>query len=208
MAVHSPPLQGSQDVGSIDGGIVPKDLEGPDYLIHGSKVTPDLASALRDVAVTVCEHFLLLSFLLLHVPFECLTSALLFLSLAFLTVGGFMSSGDENFLLSGWLWLQPPLPQCLCILLLCLVSSSCSLVGVLARLFGSEGAGDDVRFDCTLMLRLASICLPDSCYAKPKGMGDCLTGDTIVLCRGGTLFTLVRLRSSSALGPCGSSCIL
>ena len=100
MVVHSPPLQGRQDVGSIDGGIVPKDLEAPDYLVHGSKVTPDLMSMSRDVAVTVCEHFLLLSFPLLHVPFECLTSALFFLSLAFLTVGGFMSSGDENFLLS------------------------------------------------------------------------------------------------------------
>ena len=109
MAVHSPPLQGSQDVGSIDGGIVPKDLEAPNYLIHGSKVTPDLTSASGDVAATVCEHFLILSFPLLHVPFECLASALLFLSLAFLTVGGFMSSGDENFHLS-WsaLALIPP----------------------------------------------------------------------------------------------------
>ena len=100
MVVHSPPLQGSQDVGSIDGSVVPKDLEAPDYLIHGSKVTPDLTSASREAAATVCEHFLLLSFPLLHVPFECLTSMLLFLSLVFLTVGGFMYSGDENFLLS------------------------------------------------------------------------------------------------------------
>ena len=79
MAVHSPPLQGSQDVGSIDGGIVPKDLEALHYLVHGSKVTPDLTSASRDVAATVCEHFLLLSFPLLHLVFECLTSVLLFL---------------------------------------------------------------------------------------------------------------------------------
>ena len=101
MAVHSPPLQGSQDVGRIDGGIVPKDLEAPDYLIHGLQGTPDLTSVLRDVAATVCEYFLLLSFPLLHVPFECVASALLFLSLAFLMVGGFMSRGDENFL-SSW----------------------------------------------------------------------------------------------------------
>ena len=58
-------------------------------------------SASRDVAATVCEHFLLLSLSLLQVPFECLASALLFLSLAFLMVGGFMSCGDENFLLIG-----------------------------------------------------------------------------------------------------------
>ena len=109
MVVHSPPLQGSRDVGSIDGSIVPRDLEAPDYLIHGSKVTPDLTSASRDVAATVCEHFLLLSFPLLHVAFECLASALLFLSLAFLMVGGFMSSGDENFLLS-WLALASTTP--------------------------------------------------------------------------------------------------
>ena len=100
MVEHLPPLQCSQDVGSIDGGIVPKDLEALDYLIHGSKGTPDLMSASRDVAATVCEHFLLLSCPLLQVPFECLASALLFLSLAFLSVSGFMSSWDENFLLS------------------------------------------------------------------------------------------------------------
>ena len=100
MAVHSPPLQGSQDVGSIDGSIVPKDLEAPDFLVYGSKVTPDLVRVSRDVAVTVCEHFLLLSCSPLQVPFECLASALLFLSLAFLPVSGLMSRGDENFLLS------------------------------------------------------------------------------------------------------------
>ena len=98
MVVHSPPLRGSQDIGSINGSVISKDLKPLDYLIPGPKGTLDLTSASRDVAVTVREHFLLLSLSLLQVPFECLTSALLFLSLAFLTVGGFMSHGDENFL--------------------------------------------------------------------------------------------------------------
>ena len=101
MAVHLPPLQCSQDIGSINGSIICKDLKPPDYLIHGPKGTFDLTSALRDVAATVREHFLLLGLSLLQVPLECLTSALLFLSLAFLMVGGFMSHRDENFLSLG-----------------------------------------------------------------------------------------------------------
>ena len=101
MAVHSPPLQGSQDIGSINGSIICKDLKPPDYLICGPKGTLDLTSTSRDVAVTVHEHFLLLGLSLLQVPFECLVCMLLFLSLAFLTVGGFMSHRDENFLLFG-----------------------------------------------------------------------------------------------------------
>ena len=101
MAVHSTPLQGSQDIGSINGGIISKDLKHPDHLFHGPKGTLDLTSASSDVAVTVREHFLLLSLPLLQVPLECLAPALLFLSLAFLAVGGFMSHGDENFLLFG-----------------------------------------------------------------------------------------------------------
>ena len=110
MAVHSPPLQGSQDIGSINGGIVCKDLKRPDYLICGPKGTFDLTSVSSDVAATVCEHFLLLGLSLLQVPLECLTSALLFLSLSFLMVGGFMSRGDENFLLFG-LALAPGTPS-------------------------------------------------------------------------------------------------
>ena len=51
--------------------------------------------------MTVHEHFLFLGLLLLQVPLECLTYALLFLSLALLTVGGFMSHRDENFLSFG-----------------------------------------------------------------------------------------------------------
>ena len=35
MAIHSPPFQGGQDVGSIDGGIVPKHLKASDHLVHG-----------------------------------------------------------------------------------------------------------------------------------------------------------------------------
>ena len=80
MAVHSPPLQGSQDIGSINGSIICKDLKPPDYLIIGPKGTLDLMSMSRDVAATVHEHFLLLGLLLLQVPFECLASMLLFLS--------------------------------------------------------------------------------------------------------------------------------
>ena len=53
-----------------------------------------------DVAAAVGEHFLLLSLLFLHMPLEGLTSALLFLSLLLLTVGGFVSGGDKNFFLS------------------------------------------------------------------------------------------------------------
>ena len=34
MVIHLPPFQGGQDVGSVDGGIVPKHLEASDYLIH------------------------------------------------------------------------------------------------------------------------------------------------------------------------------
>ena len=101
MVVHSPPLQGSQDIGSINGSIICKDLKPLDYLICGPKGTLDLMSTSRDVAATVHEHFLLLGLLLLQVLLECLTSALLFLSLAFLMVGGFMSRGDENFLSFG-----------------------------------------------------------------------------------------------------------
>ena len=97
MVVHSPPLQGSHDIGSIDGGIICKDLKPPDDLILGPKGTFDLMSTSRDVAVTVREHFLLLGLSLLQVPLECLTSVLLFFSLVFLTVGGFMPRGDENF---------------------------------------------------------------------------------------------------------------
>ena len=110
MAVHSPPLQGSQDIGSINGSIICKDLKTPDYLIHGPKGTFDLTSVSRDVAATVHEHFLFLGLLLLQVPLECLTSVLLFLSLAFLMVGGFMSRGDENFLSFG-LALAPGTPS-------------------------------------------------------------------------------------------------
>ena len=101
MAVHSPPLQGSQDIGSINGSIICKDLKPPDYLIRGPKGTFDLTSVSRDVAATVCEHFLFLCLSLLQVPLKCLTSVLLFLLLAFLTVGGFMSCRDENFLSFG-----------------------------------------------------------------------------------------------------------
>ena len=101
MAVHSPPLQGSQDIDSINGSIICKDPKPLDYLIHGPKGTFDLMSASRDVAATVREHFLLLGLSLLQVLLECLTSALLFFSLAFLMVGGFMSHGDENFLSFG-----------------------------------------------------------------------------------------------------------
>ena len=101
MAVHSPQLQGSQDIGSINGSVISKDLKPPDYLVHTPKGTLDLTSASRDVAVTVHEHFLLLSLPLLQVMLECLAPALLFLSLVFLAVGGFMSCGDENFLSFG-----------------------------------------------------------------------------------------------------------
>ena len=83
-----------------------------------------------------------------------------------------------------------------------------SLVGVLAHLFQSTGAGEDVHLDCTLMLWLASICQPDTGSAQPRGVGDCLACDAIVQCSGGTLFALIGLRSSSAIGPCGSGCIL
>ena len=82
-------------------GIICKDLKPPDYLIRGLKGTFDLTGASRDVAATVCEHFLPVGLSLLQVPLECLASALLFLSLAFLTVGGFMFRGDENFLSFG-----------------------------------------------------------------------------------------------------------
>ena len=34
MAIHPPPFQGGQDVGSINGGIVPKHFESSYYLIH------------------------------------------------------------------------------------------------------------------------------------------------------------------------------
>ena len=34
MAICLPPFQGAQDVGSINGGIVPKHFESSDYLIH------------------------------------------------------------------------------------------------------------------------------------------------------------------------------
>ena len=34
MEIHSPPFQGGQDVGSINGGVVPKHLEASDYLVH------------------------------------------------------------------------------------------------------------------------------------------------------------------------------
>ena len=101
MAVHLPPLQGSQDIGSINGSVICKDLKPLDYLIRGPKGTLDLMSTSRDVAATVHEHFLLLGLSLLQVPFECLASTLLFPSLAFLTVGGFMSREDENFLSFG-----------------------------------------------------------------------------------------------------------
>ena len=101
MVVHLPPLQGSQDIGSINGSIISKDLKPLDCLIHGPKGTLDLTSVSRDVAATVHEHFLLLGLSLLQVPFECLASVLLFLSLAFLMVGGFMSHRDENFLSFG-----------------------------------------------------------------------------------------------------------
>ena len=101
MAEHSPSLQGGQDIGSINGSIVSKHLKPPNCLIHGPKGTLNLTSASRDVAATVREHFLLLGLSLLQVPFECLTPTLLFPFLAFLTVGGFISRRDENFLSFG-----------------------------------------------------------------------------------------------------------
>ena len=101
MAEHLPPLQGGQDIGSINGGIVSKHLKPPNCLIHGPKGILDLTSVSRDIAATVCEHFLLLGLSLLQVPFECLVPMLLFPFLAFLTVGGFISCGDENFLSFG-----------------------------------------------------------------------------------------------------------
>ena len=101
MAVHPSPLQSSHDVGSIDGGIIPKHLETLHHFVHGPKGTPDLMNMSRDVATAVHEHFLLFSFLVLQVPLECLTPALLFLPLALLVISGLVSHRDENFFLFG-----------------------------------------------------------------------------------------------------------
>ena len=49
----------------MDGGIVPKDLEALNYLIHGPKVILDLPGMSRDVMVAVGQHLLLLSLLFL-----------------------------------------------------------------------------------------------------------------------------------------------
>ena len=57
------------------------------------------------------------------------------------------------------------------------------------------------------MLRLVSICRPDTGSVQPRGVGDCLVGGAVVQCHGGTLFALVGLRSPSAVGLCGSGCI-
>ena len=97
MAVHPSPLQSSHDVGSIDGSIIPKHLEPPHHFVHGLKGTPDLMSVSRDVAVAMHEHFLLFSFLLLQVPLECLTPALLLLPLVLLAISLLISHRDENF---------------------------------------------------------------------------------------------------------------
>ena len=35
MAIHLPPFQVGRDVGSVDGGVLPKHLEASDYLVHG-----------------------------------------------------------------------------------------------------------------------------------------------------------------------------
>ena len=107
----------------------------------------------------------------------------------------------------GWLWLQACPPQHLCRLLEHLTGSSGSLMGVLVCLFWSTDAGEDICLDCTLMLRLASICQPSTGSIQPQGEGDCLAGDAMAQCHGGTLFALTGLRSSSAIGPWGSGCI-
>ena len=101
MVVHPSPLQSSHDVGSIDGGVIPKHLEPPHHFVHGPKGTPDLMSMSRDVAVAVHEHFLLFSFLLLQVLLECLTPMLLLLPLGLLVISGLISRRDENFFLFG-----------------------------------------------------------------------------------------------------------
>ena len=76
-----------------------------------------------------------------------------------------MSRGDENFL-SCWVGSGSGHPlHDTCANFCC--ASSCSLVGVLAHLFGSTGAGDDIHLDCTLMLWLESICWPDTGGAQP-----------------------------------------
>ena len=75
------------------------------------------------------------------------------------------------------------------------------------RLFWSMGAGEDIHLDCALMLQLASICQPDTGSVQPQGVGDCLAGDAVARCHGGTLFALAGLRSSSGVGPWGSRCI-
>ena len=167
MAVHPSPLQHSHDVGSIDGGVVPKHLEPPHRFVHGPKGTPDLTSTLRDVAVAVHEHFLLFSFPLLQVPLECLTPALLLLPLALLAISGLISRRDENFFQFG-VALASGMPS--------LTSVQTPAVPHWFLRFPHKGFGTfvpvhrcwgDVRLDCALMLQLASICRPDTGSTQP-----------------------------------------
>ena len=109
MAIHLPPFQGGQDKGNMDGGIVPKDLEASNYLVHGPKVILDLPGASGDITTAVGQHLLLLSLSFLQMPLQGLTSMLSFFLLSLLTVGGFISGRDKNFFLS-WLALAPATP--------------------------------------------------------------------------------------------------
>ena len=65
MVIHPPQFQGGQDVGSIDGGVVPEHLVTSEYLIHRPQVILDLLGASGYVAMTIRQYFLLfgLSFL-------------------------------------------------------------------------------------------------------------------------------------------------
>ena len=101
MAVHLSPLQSDHDVCSIDRGIVPKHLETPHHIIHGVEGAPYLTSTSRDVAVAVCEYFLLFSLPPLQVSLKYLTPVLLLLPLALLVISGLVSHRDQNFFVFG-----------------------------------------------------------------------------------------------------------
>ena len=104
VAIHLPPLQGGHNEGGVDGCNVSEDLKAPDHLIYWPKTCLNLLSMSRDIAVTLGQHVLLLSFPLLQVAFGCVTPVLLLFFLFLLPVCQLVSGRNEDFLLS-WLTL-------------------------------------------------------------------------------------------------------
>ena len=203
MAVHLSPFQSGHDVCRVDRGIVPKHLETPHCFIHGVEGAPDLTSTLRDVAAAVHEHLLLFSLLPLQVPLKCLTLALLILLLMLLAISGLISRRDENLFLFGVALAlgMPSLPS---------VQTPAAphwFVGFPRGGLGTFVPVHRCRGGRSLGLHphvVAGIHLLVRHWQRTTLRGRRLLGGQ---CRGRTLFALTGLRSSSAMGPCGSGCI-